>query len=89
MKVGLQQHLQQLVPVDVPDQAAGVVVGGDIGGILREDVAHSLVDGVIALLAQGVVNGGQCLADLLLPVLGDGEGNGWFMRSHWLTPIPA
>ena len=33
-QVTLHQHLQQLVPVDLADQGPGVVVVGDIGGVL-------------------------------------------------------
>ena len=45
----LHQRLQQLVPVHLADEGAGVVVVGDIGGILGQDVTHDLVDGVVTL----------------------------------------
>ena len=44
-QVLLHQLLEQLVPVQLADEGAGVVVVGDIGGVLREDVADDLVDG--------------------------------------------
>ena len=59
MEIALQQHLEQLIPIQLADQRAGVVVVGDIGGVLAEDIAHNLIDGVITLLPQGVVDGGQ------------------------------
>ena len=34
----------------------GVVVVGDIGGILGEDIAHNLIDGVIALFLQCLID---------------------------------
>ena len=68
--------MQQLIPVDVPDETAGVVVGGDVGGVLRKDVPYNLVNGVVALLAQRFVHRGEDFFDLLFPVLRDGKGNG-------------
>ena len=60
------QHLKQLVPVNLADQGPGVVVVGDIGGVLGQDIAHDLIDGVIALLLQGLVDGGENLMNLLV-----------------------
>ena len=65
IQVGTHQSPQQLVPVQFADQAAGAVVGGDIGGILGENVADDLVNGVVALFPQGVVDRGQDLLCLL------------------------
>ena len=61
MEIAFQQHLQQLVPVQLADERAGVVVVGDVGGVLAEDIAHNLVDGVIALLPEGIVDRGYLL----------------------------
>ena len=36
----------------------------DIGGILREDIAYDLIDGVVALIFQRGINGRQDVADL-------------------------
>src|SRR5699024_11314751 len=60
----LDQLLQQLVPIQLADQGAGVVVVGDIGRVLREDVPHDLIDGVVSFLLKGAVYGGQHLFDL-------------------------
>ena len=46
------------------DEGAGGVVVGDVGGVLGQDVAHDLVDGVVALLLQRLVNGGQNVMNL-------------------------
>ena len=48
-KIIPDQDLQKLVAVNLADQGAGLVMVGDIGGVLGEDVAHDLVDRVIAL----------------------------------------
>ncbi len=47
-KVLANQHLHQLVTVDLADHSPGVVVVGDVGGILSQQVANDLVDGVVA-----------------------------------------
>jgi hypothetical protein len=63
-QIVLEQHLEELVPVQAADESPGVVVIGDIGGVLGEDIAHDLVDGVIAFFLEGVVHGGQDIPDL-------------------------
>ena len=44
------QHLHQLVPVNLADHTPGTVVIGDIGGIFRQQLADDLVNGILALL---------------------------------------
>ena len=51
-QIVLDQSLQQLVPVNLADEGAGVVVVGDIGGVLGQDVTHDLVDGHMILYAH-------------------------------------
>ena len=48
VQIILHQSLQQLVPIHLADEGAGGVVVGDVGGVLGQDVAHDLVDGVVA-----------------------------------------
>jgi hypothetical protein len=48
-------------------------VVGDVGGVLAENIAHDLVDGVIALLLEGIIDGGQDHPDLLVLVNADAE----------------
>ena len=50
------QDLEQLVPVDLANQGPGVVVVGNIGGVLGQDIAHDLIDGIVALFLQRLVN---------------------------------
>ena len=50
------QHLHQLVPVDFTNHAPGVVVIGNIGGILRQQIADDLVDGIVAFFRQGLIH---------------------------------
>lgn len=61
---------------DLADHAPGIVVVGDVGGVLGEKVAHDLVDGVVALLAQSVVNGAKDSTHILLFIAGDGKLDG-------------
>ena len=63
-KVLANQHLHQLVPVDLADHAAGIVVVGDVGGVFGNDVAHQLIDGVVALYQQRVIYRGKNFFDL-------------------------
>ena len=49
---------------------------GDVGRIRRQDVAHDLVDGIVALLLQGFVDGGQDIVDLLILILSRVELSG-------------
>ena len=46
------QLLEQLITVELADQAAGIVVIGDIGGVLRKQIADDLVDRVVTLFAE-------------------------------------
>ena len=63
-KVAQYQLLQQLVSVNAADQGAGIVVVGDVGGVFGNDVAHQLVDGVVALYQQRVIYRGKNFFDL-------------------------
>lgn len=61
VQVAGQQLLQQLVAVKAADEAAGVVVVGDVRRILREDVADELVDRVVAFDNKGMIHGSEDL----------------------------
>ena len=50
------EHLHQLVPVDLADHASGAVVVGNIGGILSQQVSDDLIDGVVAFFCQGLIH---------------------------------
>ena len=54
------------ITIQLADQRARLPVVGDVGGVLRKDVAHELVDGVIALLLQRGVHARQDVVDLLV-----------------------
>ena len=43
---------EQLVPVQTADHRSGVVVVGDVGGILREKIAYDLIDGIVTLFGE-------------------------------------
>lgn len=47
VQIALDQHLQQLVAVDFPNQTARIVVRSDIGRILRQNIADDLINGII------------------------------------------
>ena len=56
VKIILDQRIQKLVTVDLADQRAGIAVACNIRGVFRKNIAHDLIDGVIALLTQRLVN---------------------------------
>lgn len=68
VQVAGQQLLQQLVAVKAADEAAGVVVVGDVRRILGEDVADELVDRVIAFDNKGMIHGSEDLLHLCFVV---------------------
>ena len=76
--------MQQLVAIQLADQRARAVVIRDIGGILREDIAYDLIDGVVALIFQRGINGRQDVADLSVLLLGNIKLSGKFF--HWESP---
>ena len=50
-QIALYQRAQKLVAVDLADQAAGIAVVGNVGGVLGEEVAYDLVDRIVTLFA--------------------------------------
>ena len=55
---------------------------GDIGGVLGQDIAHDLIDGVIALLLQGFVNGGENLINFRILLQGEIELSGEIVHRY-------
>ena len=43
LQITPDQLLQELIPVQAADEGAGIFVIRDIGGVLRDDIAHDLV----------------------------------------------
>ena len=66
IEVELHQLLHQLVAVDLADQAARVIVVGDVRRVLGEEIAYDLVDRVLTLLLQRVIYCGQRALHLLV-----------------------
>ena len=85
----LDQRLEQLIPIQLADESPGIVVVGDIGGVLRKDVPDDLIDGIIALLPQGVVNGSQNVLDLLVLIIIETELPGIVDFQVRYTSCPA
>ena len=63
-KIFANQNLHQLVPVDLADHGTGIVVVGDVGGVLGQKVTYDLVDGVIAFLSQSFIHTPEGLAHI-------------------------
>jgi hypothetical protein len=81
--------LKKIVTVELTDAAASVIVIGDIGRILRENVADNLVNGVVALLSEGLVDLHEDFLHFLVAVVYGGEFNGIaFHTLASLFPFP-
>ena len=72
-QVVFQQYLKQVVPVDPADIGTGALIGGDISGVFREDVAHQLVDGIVPLFLQRMIHIRQNCLDFFIAVFIDGS----------------
>ena len=70
------QLLHQLVPVQLTDHAAGIVVVGDIGGIFCEQLTDDLIDGIIAFFIQSIEYTTQNAAHIFLIVAGNSKLDG-------------
>jgi hypothetical protein len=79
-QIALHQLLEQLVPVQLTDHAAGTIVVGDVGGILGEKITNDLVDGIVALLAQSVENTAKDSTHIVLIVTGNCKLDGVVVR---------
>ena len=54
------------IAVKLADERTGSLVIGDIGGILGDDIAHDLVDGIVSLFAESLVHSCKDLLHLSL-----------------------
>ena len=72
-KVAFNNIPQQILSTNPGDKFTGIVMIGDVGGILRQNVAHDLVDGVIALFFQRAVNLLHGLLDLHIFLIAERE----------------
>ena len=73
IQISPNHFLQKLVTVDMPYQASGVVVGGDVGRVLREDIAYYLVYRIIALFKKSLIYHAEVGSYFILLVLFDGK----------------
>ena len=70
------QLLHQLVPIQLTNHAAGIIVVGNIGGIFCEQVADDLIDGILAFFIQSIEHTMQNTAHILFIIAGNGELDG-------------
>ena len=54
-----QQLPQKRIPVHTADKAAGVIVIGDVSGVLGKNISHQLINGIVSLYLQRIINGGH------------------------------
>ena len=71
-QIALDQLLEELVPVQLTNHGAGVVVICNIGGIFGQKVPYDLIDGVVTLFAEGVENRTENPMHVFAVISGDG-----------------
>lgn len=68
--------LKELITVKLADEAASVIVVGNIGWILREKVSDNLIDGIVSFLCQRMIDFRKRLFHFLAVISRDGELDG-------------
>ena len=74
-QITAHQLLEQFIPIQLADHTACIVIIGDISGVLCEQVADDLIDGVIAFFIQSIEYIPKYAAHILLVITGYGEFN--------------
>ena len=69
-QIAADQLLQELVPIQLGDHTAGVVVVGDVGGVLSQQIADDLIHRIVALFLQSVEDGTKGTAHIIFVVAG-------------------
>jgi hypothetical protein len=72
----MHQILQKLIAINFADHTSGIIVVGNICGILREKITNNLVDRVIAFFIQSVENTPENTVHIVFFFTGNGELNG-------------
>ena len=75
-KIVPHKLLQEFVTIELTDEAASIIVIGDIGGVLGKNVADNLIDRVVALFCEGLIDLNQNLLHFLVAVVYGGKFNG-------------
>ena len=83
-QIALDELLEELVPVQLTNHGAGVVVICNIGGIFGQKVPYDLIDGVVTLFAEGVENRTENPMHVFAVITGDGELNGVVVQHGFL-----
>ena len=48
VQITAQHGLQQIVTIHRADHGTGILLGRDVGGVFGQDIAHQLIDRIIA-----------------------------------------
>ena len=82
------QKIHKLITVNFAYQTACVVVIGNIGRVLSQDISGYLVDRVISFFKQGIIHRLEYVFDFALPIFLYGKGSGFVIfKSHGLFPF--
>ena len=85
VEVAAQHSLQQIVTIHLADHGTGVLIGRNVGRVFGLNVAHQLIDRVIAFFLQSIVHLLYDLVDLIVLFIVDGENRGCV--SHAIHPL--
>ena len=80
-KIVPHKLLKKLIAVKLTDEAASVIVIGDIGRILGKNITDDLIDGVVALFGEGTVDLGENLLHFLVGIYGYSKLNGIMIQN--------
>jgi hypothetical protein len=75
-EIAANQLLHEFVAIQLADQAACVVVTGDVSGVFTEQITNDLVYRVISLLVQSIEHAPKNPTHIFFVITGDGELNG-------------
>jgi hypothetical protein len=79
-QIAVNQVLQQFITIQLANHASGIVIIGDICGILSQKIANDLVNGVITLFIQSIEHTTQNGSHILLVIAGYGKLNSTTFR---------
>jgi hypothetical protein len=69
----MHQILQKLITIDFADHASGIIIVGDVCGILSKKIANNLINGIIALFVQSIENTPENTVHIFLLITGNSE----------------
>ena len=85
VKVAAQHSLQQVVTIHLADHGTGILIGRNVGRVFGQDIAHQLIDRVVAFFLLSIIHLLYDLVDLIVLFIVDGENRSCV--SHAIHPL--